>query len=52
MAEGRLGKPRVWDPVLETLAECGALHAAISTISKKNGLKTTTIDGVGVARFL
>lgn len=51
VAHGRLGKPRVWDLVLEMLAERGALHERGCHL-EENGLKTTTIDGVGVARFL
>ncbi|MFX5526291.1 hypothetical protein ABTD59_18750, partial [Acinetobacter baumannii] len=26
VAHGELAKPKIWDPVLETLAERGALH--------------------------
>lgn len=49
VAHGRLGKPRVWDPVLETLAERGALHErGYIEHLERNGLKATTIDGVGI----
>jgi predicted RecB family nuclease len=49
VANGELKKPKVWDPVLETLAERGALHEQgfIDHI-KSGGLAVTVIDGVGV----
>ena len=49
VANGELEKPKVWDPVLETLAERGALHEQgfIEHI-KAGGLAVTVIDGVGV----
>ncbi|WP_271611493.1 TM0106 family RecB-like putative nuclease [Bradyrhizobium sp. CCBAU 21360] len=49
VAHGRLAKPRVWDPLLETLAERGALHErGYIEHLEKSGLKATTIDGVGI----
>jgi predicted RecB family nuclease len=52
VANGELEKPRVWDPVLETLAERGALHEQgfIDHI-KSGGLAVTVIDGFGVDRM-
>jgi hypothetical protein len=49
VANGELEKPKVWDPVLETLAERGALHEQgfIEHI-KSGGFAVTAIDGVGV----
>src|ERR1700681_3667047 len=49
VANGELEKPKVWDPVLETLAARGALHEQgfIEHI-KVGGLPVTVIDGVGV----
>jgi predicted RecB family nuclease len=49
VANGELKKPKVWDPVLQTLAERGALHEQgfIDHI-KSGGLAVTVIDGVGV----
>ena len=49
VANGELEKPKVWDPVLETLAERGALHEQgfIEHI-KSGGLAISVIDGVGV----
>jgi predicted RecB family nuclease len=51
VANGVLEKPKIWDPVLETLAERGALHEQgfIEHI-KSGGLAVTVIDGVGVDR--
>jgi len=49
VTHGLLAKPRVWDPVLETLAERGALHEqGYIKHLEKSGLKTTKIDGVGI----
>lgn len=49
VAYGRLGKPRIWDPVLEMLAERGAAHEhGYIEYLEKCGLKATVIDGVGV----
>src|SRR5947209_19332142 len=49
VANGEMEKPKVWDPVLETLAERGALHEQgfIEHI-KAEGLSVTVIDGGGV----
>jgi hypothetical protein len=49
VANGELKKPKVWDPVLETLAERGALHEQgfIEHI-KLGGIAVTVINGVGV----
>ncbi|MEH2510163.1 putative RecB family nuclease [Nitrobacteraceae bacterium AZCC 1564] len=49
VASGQLKKPKVWDPVLETLAERGNQHE-LSFIehAKANGIDITTIEGVGV----
>lgn len=49
VAKGTLAKPSIWDPVLEVLAERGALHEQDYVDHlKTNGLSVTTIDGVGV----
>ena len=49
VANGELEKPKIWDPVLEVLAERGALHEQgfIEHI-KAGGLAVTIVDGVGV----
>src|SRR5437868_15503039 len=49
VANGELEKPKVWDPVLEALAERGALHEQgfIEHI-RSGGIDVTVIDGVGV----
>jgi hypothetical protein len=49
VATGELEKPKVWDPVLETLLERGALHEQgfIDHI-KMSGLAVSVIDGVGI----
>lgn len=49
VANGELEKPKVWDPVLEALAERGALHEQgfIEHI-KSGGIAVTVINGVGV----
>jgi len=49
VANGKLEKPKVWDPVLEALAERGALHEQgfIEHI-KSGGIAVTVINGVGV----
>jgi hypothetical protein len=51
VANGELEKPKVWEPVLEPLAERGALQeqGSIEHI-KSGGLAVTVIDGVGVDR--
>src|ERR1700751_2281269 len=49
MVNGELEKPKVWDPVLETLAERGAQHEQDFIEHLKDcGLAVTVIDGVGV----
>jgi uncharacterized protein len=49
VAKGVLAKPFIWDPVLEVLAERGALHEqGYVEHLKANGLSVTAIDGVGV----
>src|SRR5258708_5553252 len=49
VANGTLAKPFIWDPVLEVLAERGALHEhGYVDHLKANGLSVTAIDGVGV----
>ncbi|MGY4169895.1 TM0106 family RecB-like putative nuclease [Bradyrhizobium sp. USDA 4529] len=48
VANGELAKPKIWDPVLETLAERGAQHELgfIEHI-KTAGFSVTVVDGVG-----
>lgn len=46
VANGELKKPKVWDPVLETLVERGALHEQGFIEHIKLGV--TVINGVGV----
>src|SRR6266481_2192694 len=49
IANGTLAKPFIWDPVLEVLAERGALHEQDYVDHlKANGLSVTAIDGVRV----
>ena len=49
VANGQLQKPKVWDPVLATLAERGALHErSYVDHLKGGGLSVTVVDGVGV----
>ena len=49
VANGELKKPRVWDPVLETLAERGALHERdFIEHLKAIGATVTIVDGVGI----
>jgi uncharacterized protein len=49
VAKGELDKPKMWDPVLETLAERGNLHEqGFVDHLKEAGLSITIIDGVGV----
>jgi predicted RecB family nuclease len=44
-----LAKPKIWDPVLETLAERGAQHErAFIEHLKADGTTVTLIDGIGV----
>ncbi|TWB89343.1 uncharacterized protein FBZ93_11658 [Bradyrhizobium macuxiense] len=49
VANGELTKPKIWDPVLETLAERGALHERdyVDHLTS-TGTVATSIDGVGV----
>ena len=49
VANGELDKPKIWDPVLEVLAERGTLHERgfIEHI-EAGGLTATVIEGVGV----
>ena len=49
VANGELDKPKIWDPVLEVLAERGTLHerAFIEHI-EASGLTATVVEGVGV----
>jgi predicted RecB family nuclease len=49
VVNGALAKPKVWDPVLEVLAERGALHEkGYVEHLKANGLAVTTIEGFGI----
>lgn len=49
VANGLLEKPKVWDPVLETLAERGEQHEkGFVEHLKGGGLSVTVINGVGV----
>ncbi|MCK1378211.1 TM0106 family RecB-like putative nuclease, partial [Bradyrhizobium sp. 24] len=49
VAKGELQKPKVWDPVLQTLAERGAAHEqAFIDHLKTLGMAVTVIDGVGL----
>lgn len=49
VANGELEKPRIWDPVLETLAERGALHEqGFIDHLKSDGLAVTVVEGVGI----
>lgn len=49
VAHGELAKPKIWDPVLETLAERGALHEqGFIEHLKGGGAAITVIDGVGI----
>src|SRR6202035_5240248 len=49
VANGELRKPKIWDPVLETLAERGALHERdyVDHLTAA-GTVATLIEGVGV----
>lgn len=49
VANGELDKPKIWDPMLEVLAERGTLHerSFIEHI-EAGGLIATIVDGVGV----
>jgi predicted RecB family nuclease len=49
VAKGELTKPKIWDPVLETLAERGAQHErGFVEHLKADGITVTVIDGIGV----
>jgi predicted RecB family nuclease len=49
VANGKLAKPSIWDPVLEVLAQRGALHEqGYVDHLKESGLSITAIDGVGI----
>ena len=49
VADGTLEKPKIWDPMLETLAERGALHEqGFIDHLKAGGLTATAVEGVGV----
>src|SRR4051794_24973783 len=48
VARGTRAKPKVWDPVLELLAERGALHeAGYVEHLRKGGLEVAHVGGVG-----
>jgi uncharacterized protein len=49
VAEGVLAKPKVWDPLLQILSECGAIHeqSYIEHLTKA-GLDVVRVDGVEV----
>ena len=48
-ADGKLSKPKIWDPLLEILAERGALHEqGFVEHLKASGHCVTVIDGIGV----
>ncbi len=49
VATGALGKPKIWDPLLQILWERGARHEqGYVEHLKSQGLSVTTIEGVGV----
>src|SRR4051794_22270993 len=49
VADGVLGQPKVWDPLLQILWERGSIHERRYVESlKKAGLETVRIDGVEV----
>ena len=49
VADGKLSKPHVWDPLFEILAERGALHEqSFVKHLEASGHFVTVIDGVGV----
>jgi len=49
VANGELEKPKVWDPVLETLVERGAQHEQDFIAQLTDcGLAVTAVEGVGV----
>jgi predicted RecB family nuclease len=49
VANGELSKPKIWDPMLETLAERGALHEReyVDHLTAE-GTVATLVEGVGV----
>src|SRR5260370_42606120 len=51
VANGALEKPKIWDPILETLAERGKLHEqGFVDHVKAGGISVALIEGVGVDR--
>jgi predicted RecB family nuclease len=49
VVNGQLAKPQIWDPLIEVLAERGALHEqAYVDYLKAAGHQVTVIDGTGV----
>jgi hypothetical protein len=49
VARGELDKPFVWDPLLEVLAERGALHEqSYLAHLEAGGLDVVRVDGIGV----
>lgn len=49
VANGELDKPKIWDPMLEVLAERGTLHErGFIEHLKAGGLAATVVEGVGV----
>ncbi|MFK4539852.1 putative RecB family nuclease [Bradyrhizobium ottawaense] len=49
VADGELQNPKIWDPVLATLAERGALHEqSYVDHLKDGGLTVTLVEGVGI----
>jgi hypothetical protein len=49
VANGKLSKPKVWDPLLEILKERGALHEqAFTGHLEASGHSVTVIDGIGI----
>jgi uncharacterized protein len=50
VAEGTLGKPKAWSPLLEILADRGAAHeSAYLDYLEKSGLMVVRIDGIEVS---
>src|SRR5438270_13561856 len=51
VANGALPKPKIWDPVLEILAERGALHEkAFIDHLRARGSSVTLVEGIAVDR--
>src|ERR1700755_549753 len=49
VANGELTKPKIWDPVLETLAERGAQHEqGFVEHLRADGITVSLIDGIGI----